>query len=161
MNRQLSYFFIWKFNSDESKNLEVMIWLAMRTSLGLSECPKSRIRSPRRGIKWDAPNRVKLNNWEYIHKSWNIYVRKNWKTGKSSWGYGDHSNIKNVKSYFFRLSLFFHGKSFYYLFFPNFSLTKSDTVGPQLFTWSTKFSKLSHQSAEIIFLIIKILLLIT
>ena len=33
----------------------------------------------------------------------------------------------------------------------NFSLTESDTVGPQLFTWSKKISKLSHQSAEIIF----------
>ena len=33
--------------------------------------------------------------------------------------------------------------------FPKFSLTESDTVGPQLLTWSKKILKLSHQSAEI------------
>ena len=60
---------------------------------------------------------------------------------------------------FFRLSLFSHAKTFllsttscrYHIFSPKFSLTESDTVGPQLFTCSKKFSKLSHQSAEIIF----------
>ena len=65
--------------------------------------------------------------------------------------------LKMKKLFFFRLSLFFHVKSFllsttgfrYHIFFPKFSLTESDTVGPQLFTWSKKFSKLSHQSAEI------------
>ena len=55
--------------------------------------------------------------------------------------------LKMKKFIFFRLSLFSHVKPFllsmtsfrYHIFFPNFSLTESDTVGPQLFTWSKKF----------------------
>ena len=53
--------------------------------------------------------------------------------------------MKNV--IFFRLFIFFHVKPFllstpifrYPIFFPNYFLTKSDTVGPQLFTWSKIF----------------------
>ena len=67
--------------------------------------------------------------------------------------------LKMKKVIFFRLSLFSHAKPFllsttscrYHIFSPKFSLTESDTVGPQLFTYSKKFLKLSHQSAEIIF----------
>ena len=66
--------------------------------------------------------------------------------------------LKIKKLIFLRLSLFSHVKPFllsttsfrYHIFFPKFSLTESDTVGPQLFTW-TKKSRRSHQSAEIFF----------
>ena len=71
--------------------------------------------------------------------------------------------LKMKKVIFFRLSLFFHVKPFllstisfrYHIFFPKFSLAESDTVGPQLFTWSKIFSKLSHQRTEIVFSLIK------
>ena len=48
---------------------------------------------------------------------------------------------------FFRFFIFLHVKTFlfstpcfrYPIFFLNFFVTESDTVGPQLFTWSKKF----------------------
>ena len=86
-----------------------------------------------------------------------MYDRKNWKTGKSSREHGDHSNIKNEKVIFFRLFLFFPIP----IFFPKFSLTESDTVGPQLFTWSKKFRNYHIKAPKLFFSLIKPLYLYT